>query len=88
LANSPSSKKRVRQSEKHRQANATRRSMMRTYIKSVVTAIEAKDQAAAEKAFKIAEPEIDRATKRNLLHRNKAARIKGQLSKKINALAA
>jgi len=82
LANNPSSRKRVRQSEKHRQANAGRRSMMRTCIKKVVTAIEAKDQAAAQEAFKIAQPEIDRAAKRNLLHTNKAARIKSQLSKK------
>lgn len=47
MANTPSAKKRAKQAEKRRSHNASLRSMVRTYIKNVVKAIDAKD---AEKA--------------------------------------
>lgn len=47
MANSPQAKKRARQNEKARKHNASLRSMVRTYIKKVVAAIEAGDAAAA-----------------------------------------
>ncbi|NAW80467.1 30S ribosomal protein S20, partial [Vibrio sp. V43_P6S15P86] len=40
MANSKSAKKRAIQAEKRRQHNASRRSMMRTYMKKTVAAIE------------------------------------------------
>lgn len=43
MANSPSAKKRAKQAEKRRSHNASLRSMVRTYIKNVVKAIDAKD---------------------------------------------
>ena len=52
MANSKSAKKRAIQAEKRRQHNASRRSMMRTYMKKTVAAIEAGDKAAATEAFK------------------------------------
>lgn len=42
MANSPSAKKRAKQAEKRRSHNASLRSMVRTYIKNVVKAIDAK----------------------------------------------
>ena len=47
MANTPSAKKRAKQAEKRRSHNASLRSMVRTYIKNVVKAIDTKD---AEKA--------------------------------------
>ena len=41
MANIKSAKKRAITSEKNRKHNASRRSMMRTYMKKVLTAIEA-----------------------------------------------
>ena len=41
MANSKQAKKRAAQSEKRRQHNASRRSMMRTLLKKVLSAIEA-----------------------------------------------
>jgi small subunit ribosomal protein S20 len=87
LANIKSAKKRARQSEQHRQRNASARSMVRTAIKNVVKAIEAKDKARAEAAYKIAEPVMDRYATRGLIHKNKAARHKSRLSAHIKALA-
>jgi small subunit ribosomal protein S20 len=87
LANIKSAKKRARQSEQHRQRNASARSMVRTAIKNVVKAIEAKDKARAEAAFKIAEPVMDRYASRGLIHKNKASRHKSRLTAHIKALA-
>ena len=60
------------------------RAMMRTCIKNVYYAIEKGDQAAAEAAFKQAEPAIDRMANKGLIHRNKAARHKSRLNHHIH----
>ena len=87
MANIKSAKKRAIQAEKRRQHNASRRSMMRTYMKKVVAAIESGDKAAAEQAFATATPILDRMATKGLIHRNKAARHKSRFASKIKALA-
>jgi small subunit ribosomal protein S20 len=87
LANIASAKKRARQSEKHRQHNASLRSMVRTYIKKVYAAIEAHDQKLAEETYKAAQPIIDRMADKGLLHKNKAARHKSRLTAHIKKMA-
>ena len=74
MANIKSAKKRAIQSEKARKHNASRRSMMRTFIKKVYAAIEAGDKAAAQKAFNEMQPIVDRQAAKGLIHKNKAAR--------------
>lgn len=86
MANSKSAKKRAVQSEKRRQHNASRRSMMRTYLKKVIAAIEAGNKEAATKEFAIASPVLDRYASKGLIHANKAARVKSRLNAKIKAL--
>ena len=86
MANIASARKRARQSEKRRKHNASRRSMMRTYIKKVISAIEAGDREAAQEAFSKVEPILDRYATKGLIHRNKAARHKHRLSQKIKAM--
>jgi small subunit ribosomal protein S20 len=86
LANSLSAKKRARQAESRRQHNTSRRSMMRTYVKAVISAIESKDKAAAETAFKKAVPMLDRSAQQGLISKNKAARHKSRLNLQIKAL--
>ncbi|MGA2654659.1 MAG: 30S ribosomal protein S20, partial [Gammaproteobacteria bacterium] len=60
MANSAQAKKRAIQNEKSRLHNASRRSMLRTLIKKVRKAIELMDQEAANAAFRVAQPIIDR----------------------------
>ncbi len=79
MANIKSAKKRAIQSEKARKHNASRRSMMRTFIKKVYAAIEAGDKAAALKAFNEMQPIVDRQAAKGLIHKNKAARHKANL---------
>ena len=86
MANIASARKRARQSEKRRKHNASRRSMMRTYIKKVISAIEAGDREAAQEAFRMVEPILDRYATKGLIHKNKAARHKHRLSQRIKAM--
>ncbi|VAW73855.1 SSU ribosomal protein S20p [hydrothermal vent metagenome] len=86
MANTAQAKKRARQAEKHRQHNTSERSMMRTFIKNTISAIESGDKPAAEAAYKSATPVIDRMARKGLIHMNKAARYKSRLNKHIHAM--
>ena len=87
MANSKQAIKRARQSEAHRQRNASQRSMVRTYIKRVKSAIEAGDKKSAKAAFDAAVPVIDSGARKGILHRNKAARHKSRLNAQIQSLS-
>ena len=86
MANIASAKKRARQQELRRQHNAGQRSMLRTQIKKVVSAIQSKDKDAATAAYKAAVPVIDSMADKGLIHKNKAARHKSRLNSQIRAL--
>lgn len=86
MANTIQARKRARQAEKHRASNTAQRSMLRSTIKKVVHAIEAKDKTAAEAAYKEMTPLLDRYSNRGLMHKNKAARHKSRLAAHIKGL--
>jgi small subunit ribosomal protein S20 len=86
LANIKSAKKRAIQAEKRRQHNASRRSMTRTSLKKVLSAIASGDKEAAQAAFTAAIPLLDRMATKGLIHKNKAARHKSRLAAKVKAL--
>lgn len=88
MANIKSAIKRAKQNIVRRQHNASRRSMMRTYVKNVIKAIEHKNKEEALSAFSKAQPALDKAITKGLIHKNKAARIKSRLSARIKAMAA
>jgi small subunit ribosomal protein S20 len=88
LANTAQARKRIRQSEKHRQLNASQRSTLRTSIKNVVKAIDAGNAELAKTAYTAAVPMIDHMTGKGLIHKNKAARHKSRLNARIRAMSA
>ncbi len=88
MANIKSAVKRARQNTKLRQRNTSARSMFRTFVKNVLKAVELKDKEAATKAFTVAQPVIDKAVSKGLIHINKASRIKSRLSARIKGIAA
>lgn len=88
MANSKQAKKRARQSEGRRVLKSSQRSLVRTYIKRVIKAINGGDHAVAMEAFKQAQPVIDRIADKDVLSKKKAARLKSRLNKRIKALAA
>ena len=88
MANSPQAKKRARQSERRRNHNASLRTLFRTIIKKVDTALGRVDAAAAKAAYDSAVPVIDRMADKGIIHKNKAARHKSRLNTRVKALAA
>lgn len=88
MANSPQARKRARQNDKARAHNASLRSMARTYIKKVLSAVEAGNAEEAQTALNAAVPVIDRIADKGIMHKNKAARHKSRLNAKVKALAA
>ena len=87
MANIKSAGKRARQSEKTRKHNMGLRSMMRTKIKNVVKACDAGDKDAAASAYKEAVPVIDSMINKGIVTKNKAARHKRRLNRRVKALA-
>jgi len=88
VANIKSAGKRARQAEKTRKHNMGLRSLMRTKIKAVVNACDAGDAEAAVAAYKDAVPVIDSMINKGIVNKNKAARHKSRLNKRIKALVA
>ena len=87
MANIKSAKKRANQAVVRNARNTSHRSMLRTLVKKVIKALEAKDAAAAEAAYVSALPVLDRYSARGLIHKNKAARHKSRLLTHIRKLS-
>jgi len=88
MPNTRSAKKRMRQTEKRRFKNRAAKSVVKTYTRKTVQAIEAGDVAEAERQFAVMQKRVDKAAKANAIHRNKASRRKSRLQKRLNALKA
>ncbi|VFP79953.1 30S ribosomal protein S20 [Candidatus Erwinia haradaeae] len=86
MANIKSSKKRVITTEKSRQHNVSRRSMIRTFIKKVYSAIYSGNSDSAKNLFHLVQPLLDRQASKGLIHKNKAARHKASLIAKIKKM--
>ncbi len=86
MANSAQARKRAKQAVRNRERNVAQRSYMRTTVKNVIKAVDAGDKALAETAFAKAVPALDKASRKGLIHANKAARLKSRLVKKLKAM--
>lgn len=81
-----SAEKRLRQTEKRTAINRARLSRVRTFVKKVESALETGDKTAAQSAFRLAQPELHRATTKGVLHKNTVARKLSRLAARINSL--
>ena len=81
VANIKSQKKRIITAEKARVRNRAVRSELKTAVKAVRTAVEAKD-AAANKAGKL----LDKAASKGIIHKNQAAQRKSGVQKLVNTI--
>ena len=86
MANHKSAKTRIRRNNKKSVINAARRSRVRTFVKKVLAAVQAKNKDLALESFKVAESEMMRAARKGIFDKNQAARIVSRLSKKIKDL--
>lgn len=83
MANVPSAEKRNRQRIKRRARNQFHLSTMRTHVKRVRSAIEAKDGKAAE-LLKTAVAVIDKAASKGVIDKKAAARKISRLTHALN----
>jgi small subunit ribosomal protein S20 len=86
MATHKSAEKRIRQTVKRTTINRARRSRVRTFVKNVETAIATGDKAAAQSAFRLAQPELHRAITKGVFHKNTISRKLSRLAARINAL--
>ena len=86
MAHHKSAIKRIRQNEKRNARNKHITSTLKTYIKRVREAVDAKDKEAAIVALKAAVPVIDASASKGVIHRSNAARNVSRLTKLVNQL--
>jgi small subunit ribosomal protein S20 len=87
MPNTPSAKKRLRQSLERRARNRAARSTVRSQIRKVREAIAAGDAATADAQFRVMVKRIDQAAARGVVHPNLAARVKSRLNKALKQVA-
>lgn len=89
MPTSNSAKKRMRQDQKRRARSRARKSEVKTFARKFSAALAEGKKDDAETAFRDLQSKLDRAAKGSeTIHRNKAARRKSRLQKKLNKLAA
>lgn len=81
-------KKRVRQDKKRNLHNKSLKSELRTSIKNLSVEIEGKNLEEAKVFLKKTVSLLDKAAKKEVIHKNAASRKKSQLTKKINQITA
>ena len=84
MANSKSAEKRARQNKSRYELKHAQRSVVRTAMKNVNKAVEAKDSKLGD-VFKDAQSIVDNMANKGVIHKNKAARIKSRLNKKVKS---
>jgi len=83
MANHKSAIKRIRQSEKRRLLN---KYFHKTTRNAVAKLKAMSDKKEATVLFPKVVAMLDKLTKRNIIHKNKASNLKSKLSKRVNAL--
>jgi small subunit ribosomal protein S20 len=88
MANSKSALKRVRQNKRRTDQNKTLRTKVKSLRKTTVEAAEAGKAEEAQATLKELASAVDRAQKKGLFHKNKAANLKSKAVKALKAASA
>ena len=86
MAHHKSAIKRIKQNTKRNLRNRHVSSTLKTYIKRVREAVEAKDKDAAVAALKLAIPVIDASATKGVIHSSTASRNVSRLTRLVNTL--
>ncbi len=84
MANSAQAKKRALQADNRHAHLKTQRTAMRTSIKKFLKAVHEKQSELAQSLLKEVSSRVDTLARKSIIHRNKAARIKSRLSKRLH----
>jgi small subunit ribosomal protein S20 len=88
VASHASALKAHRQSVKHREHNREFRSKLRTALKSIRAAMDAKDVDGAKGQFRATVSLIDKMARKGIIHDNAAARYKSRIQARLTKLTA
>ena len=86
MAHHKSAIKRIKQNVKRSARNRHVSSTLKTYIKRVREAVEAKDKVAATAALQAAIPVIDASASKGIIHSSNASRNVSRLTLLVNTL--
>lgn len=86
MPNTASAKKRLRQSAERRDRNRAVKSLLRKRIRDVRQAIQAGDTERAVQASRDVAKQLDRAAARNVIHANRAGRLKSRMQRAIRKI--
>ena len=87
MANTASSKKRIRTNAANNAVNTARTSRIRTFLKKVEVAIASGDAKAATDAYKAVQPQLMRGISKGIVEKNAVARKMSRLNARIKAIA-
>lgn len=88
MASHASALKAHRQSIQHREHNRQFRSKLRTALKSIRAALDAKDVDGVKGQLRTTVSLIDKMAQKGIIHDNAAARYKSRIQAKLNKLTA
>ncbi len=86
IPNIASADKRLRQSEKRKSLNRSRKAALKRVVKELRLHIDAGEKPEAVSLLPKLAKAVDKASKRNTIHKNRASRIKSRWAKKVQAL--
>jgi small subunit ribosomal protein S20 len=84
VPNKKSAEKRVRQNERRRLRNRSKRSTLRKAIREVRIAIETKSLEGVDEKLSLAQSKLGKAAKTNLIKKNNASRRISRLMKAVS----
>ena len=84
MANSKSADKRARQNKSRYALKHAQMSIVRSAVKKIIKDVENKDKNLADN-LKLAQSTIDKIADKGVIHKNKAARLKSRLNRKVKS---
>ncbi|TVR44219.1 MAG: 30S ribosomal protein S20 [Planctomycetota bacterium] len=88
MPNSASAAKRMRQNEKRRIINKSRKTELKTIAKKIERAIHDGKQDEADLLYRRYAKRVDQAAAKNILHKNAASRHKSRMAIKLHKVVA
>ncbi|MEW5691947.1 MAG: 30S ribosomal protein S20 [Candidatus Hydrogenedentota bacterium] len=87
MAHTKSAKKSIKQNEKRRLRNKSVKTEIKTLIKKCLVAAKEKRQDELKQLLGLTYSKIDKAAKKNIIHKNSANRKKSRLMNQIKAFS-
>ena len=88
MPHTASAEKRLRKSERQRRANRAAAKKLKVARKELDAVVKTADATKSAEQFKATQATLDRAATKGYIHKNKAARLKSRLVKRLRAAAA